>query len=279
MVTKDYYTLSELLNEVSTKQEFKAKKGSNVDSSNKKEQGKAVRDITKGAEDMDKPARNQKVNRPRIENNDFNKGLLHPNFETEPSNTWKERVKAQVMGYPSEYNRKNNDYDASLDFSGNEEFYKSETERVKRDAKSAERERKSGLKASAKAKDGADYSNKTAVKESIEPMKRLVFRNTTFLSEAQVLKRVPEEYKINENRFYMRDNTGTDYLIECNEDSFGCMHVNVVNKFNKQQINEQLDKINKLSNYSSSNVNKTVNKSQIEDMTESINLIRDLMRK
>ena len=76
--------------------------------------------------------------------------------------------------------------------SGNEEFYKSESDRVKRDAKTAERERKSGLKASAKAKDGADYSNKTAVKESVEPMKRLVFRNTTFLSESQVLNRVPE---------------------------------------------------------------------------------------
>ena len=95
---KNYYTLSELLNEVSTKQEFKAKKGSNVENSNKKEQDKAVSTITKDVEKMNKTDKRQSVSQPKKINNDYNKGLLHPNFMTEPSDAWKERVKAQVLG-------------------------------------------------------------------------------------------------------------------------------------------------------------------------------------
>ena len=275
---KNYYRLSELLNEVSTKQEFKAKRGSNVESSNKKEQDKAVSTITKDVERMNKTDKRQRVSQPKKINNDYNKGLLHPNFMSEPSDAWKERVKAQVLGYPSEYNRKHNDYDPALDFSGNENYYKSETERVKRDAKSQEIERKTGLKGNKKTEYGWDYSNKTAIKESV-PSKRLVFKNTIFLNENEVIKRVPEDYIIDENRFYMQDKTGTDYLVECQTDPFGYTHIKVVGKKNKQQLNEELSKMKHLAGYKSSDVLQKVDKSAIEDMSETINNFRQLLCK
>ena len=125
---------------------------------------------------------------------------------------------------------------------------------------------------------GRRFHSGPAVNES-KPTKRLVFKNTQFLSEAQVLSRVPEEYKIDENRFYMRDKTGTDYLVECQADPFGFVHMQIVNKINKQQINEELAKMQRLAGYSYGDDNKKVDKTQLGDMSESINSFRELLRK
>jgi len=177
MKLEEYYTIGELLlNETSnTKQEFDPKIGSGVESSNKKEQEKAVRDITKNAEKLDKDGRREdKPVKPRVEFPDYNKTTLDVNFEYEPDNAWKDRVKAQVEGYPSVQNKEKNGYDQSLGFDGNENFYKARKEMSndRNDLDTIERE--SGLKARIK-KDEIDYSNKTAFNESRQ-IKRLKFQ-------------------------------------------------------------------------------------------------------
>lgn len=276
MKLEEYYTIGELLlNETSgTKQEFKAKIGNGVESSNKREQEKAVRDITKNAEELDGEGRkDDKPVQPRVEFPDYNKTTLDVNFEYEPDDAWKERVKAQAEGYPSVQNKENNGYDQSLGFDGNKNFYdaRKEMSNDRNDLDTIERE--SGLKARIK-KDEIDYSNKTPFNEA-KQIKRLIFKNTTFLSESQVLSKVPEDYRIDENRFYMRDKTGTDYLIECKADPFGYVHMQIVNKFNKQAINEELEKMKRLAGYKYSDDNKKVDTGKMETMSESISNFRE----
>lgn len=278
MVIEKYYTLSELLNEVSNaKQEFKAKIGDGVESSNKKEQDKVVRDITKDAEKIDNPRRSQtdKV-LPAAEPNDWNKSTLDVNFETNASQSYKDRVRAQTLGYPSVHNMNKNDYDPSLDFEGNKDFYEDRKKMSDRRNTIDTQEREAGLKA--RMKTDTDYSNKTMFESSL-PKKRLVFKNTTFLSEAQVLKAVPEDYRIDNNRFYMQDRTGTDYLVECKADPFGYVHVEIANSLNKQQINEELDKMRQLADYNYSDTYKKVNREckKVNDLTESLDIVRNLM--
>ena len=280
MKLEEYYTIGELLlNETSnTKQEFDPKIGSGVESSNKKEQEKAVRDITKNAEKLDKDGRREdKPVKPRVEFPDYNKTTLDVNFEYDPGKEWKDRVEAQAEGYPSVQNKEKNGYDQSLDFEGNKNFYQARKEMSKDRNDLDTIERESGLKARIK-KDEIDYSNKTAFNEA-KQIKRLKFKNTIFLSESQVLSKVPEDYRIDENRFYMQDKTGTDYLIECKADPFGYVHMEITNKFNKQAINEELEKMKRLAGYRYSDDNKKVDSKNIETMSESISSFREKLNK
>ncbi len=278
MVIKEIYTISELLNEVSNaKQEFKAKIGDGVESSNKKEQDKAVRDITKDAEKIDNPRRKQtdKV-LPAAEPNDWNKTTMDVNFEVDAPKSYKDRVRAQALGYPSVYNMNNNDYDPSLDFEGNKDFYDDRKKMSDRRNTLDTQERESGLKARMKTK--TDYDNKTMFENSL-PKKRLVFKNTTFLSEEQVLKAVPEDYRVDENRFFMQDRNGTDFLVECKADPFGYVHMEIVNSLNKRQVNEELDKMRQLADYSYTDTYKKVKRNckSTSDLTESLDIVRNLM--
>ena len=279
MVIEEYYTISELLNEVSnTKQEFKAKIGNGVESSNKREQEKAVRDITKDAEKMDNPRRNQKDKElPAVEPNDYNKTTMDVRFEADAPQSYKDRVRAQALGYPSVQNMENNDYATYLDFDGNKDFYNDRKKMSDHRNEIEKQERESGLKA--RLKTATDYSNKSMFEnKDYLPKKRLVFKNTMFLSEAQVIKAVPEDYRIDENRFYMQDKTGTDYLVECKADPFGYVHVEVVNRLNKVEVNEELDKMRRLADYRYSDDNKKVKKSNsVEEMSESIKNFRELL--
>ena len=276
MANKEFYSIRELLSEVSnTKQEFKAKVGNGVESSNKKEQEKSVREITKAAEELDNPRRNQSDKRPEpINQEDYNKTTLDVNFEYDAPESYKKRVEAQALGYPSVYNKENNDYDPSLDFEGNKRFYDARKQMSKARDKRDTDERDSGLKARMK---DTDYSNKTMF-EAKKPTKRLVFRNTQFLSEAQVLQRVPEDYRVDNNMFYMQDRTGTDYLVECKADPFGFVHMEITNRINKAEINEQLEKMRRLADYKYGDDNVKVDRSSIEDMSESINDFRKILK-
>lgn len=119
-------------------------------------------------------------------------------------------------------------------------------------------------------------SEEDKVNES-KKIKRLKFKNTIFLSESHLLSKVPEDYKVDENRFYMQDKTGTDYLVECKADPFGFVHMDIVNKFNKKAINEELEKIKRLSDYKYSDDNKKVNTKELENMSETISNFRQLL--
>lgn len=275
MKLEEYYTIGELLqiNEESARNEFKPKFGNGAER-NSNNNDKAVKEIIKNASELEKGVkRDDTPVKPRVEFPDYNKTTLDANFEYEPGKEWKDGVEAQAEGYPSVQNKEKNGYDQSLGFDGNENFYKARKEMSKDRNDLDTIERESGLKARIK-KDEIDYSDKTSFNEA-KQIKRLIFKNTTFLSESQVLSKVPEDYRVDENRFYMRDKTGTDYLIECKADPFGYVHMEIVNKFNKQVINEELEKMKRLAAYKYSDDNKKVDSGKMETMSESISNFRE----
>ena len=94
------YNLSEfcrvLRESQQSKQEFKAKKGENVDNEDKKNNGKAVKDI------LDQKYDGGIQNNPKREDprdtDDFNKTTLDVDFDFEPNDSYKAKVKAEVEG-------------------------------------------------------------------------------------------------------------------------------------------------------------------------------------
>lgn len=272
MKLEEYYSVSELLqlNEESAKNEFKPKFGNGAKrSSNDKD----VKDVIKNANSLNKGVgEKEQPKKPKVEFTDYNKTTLDVNFEYEPDDSWKSRVKAQVHGYPSEQNEKENDYAESLGFDGNKKFYDDRKEMSNDRNELDTQERESGLKA--RVKDKTDYSNKDSFKES-KQIKRLKFKNTIFLSEKHLLSKVPDDYRFDENKFYMQDQTGTDYLVECKADPFGYIHMDVTNKFNKSSINEELEKMRRLADYSYKDDNVKIDKNTISDMSESISDFRE----
>ena len=96
--------------------------------------------------------------------------------------------------------------------------------------------------------------NKT--KQTNKNMKRLHYKKTTFLTESQMLKTIPEEFKTNGNRFYVKDASGTEYLVECTVDErFDFPTLSVVSKLNESKTNSEIDRMKQLFGYESSQFN------------------------
>ncbi len=269
------YTVKQLLqlNEESTKNEFNPKFGNGV-KRNSNDNDKAVKEILKNAESLNKGVENKKIKRkPEIEFEDYNKTPMDANFEYEPPKQWKERVeKLATDGTESD---KADYYSTDT----NKEFYKNRNKKYNERSEREENERKKGIVGNNNTQNKAkDYTNVSGyVNENAKPLKRLKFKNTIFLSEAQVLAKVPEDYRVDENKFYIQDKTGTDYLVECKADPFGYVHMEITNKLNKKIINEELDKMRKLADYNYKDDNVKIDKSQISGMSESINNLRQLL--
>lgn len=274
MLESKRYSLDELRDALreSTKQEFKPKKGDGVDAENKKNNGEAVRDIEKRTKEYDGGFQNKERKTPPEDPKDFNKTTLEYNFVTEPSKEYKDRVKQlAVYGTPHQLTAEEKDPEKNggYDYSTTEKFYDDRKEVADIRNERQTDERHAGLKARMYPRE--TFENDTLFKES-RTMKRLHFKNTKFLSEEQMLKKVPDNYRFDGNKFVMRDSTGTDYLVECKVDNnFGYTEMNVVAKYNKEEIKEQLSRMRSLSGYSSeSYFGGTTNESR-ENETKALN--------
>lgn len=113
-------------------------------------------------------------------------------------------------------------------------------------------------------------------------MKRLHFKNTTFLNEEQMLKRIPEDYKFDGNKFLMKDSKGNEYLVECKKDSLceSYIHTNVLDhNCGKETVNEALEKFNHLCGYKSSDFNvKADQLSETKKYNDMLNITRKLTK-
>ncbi len=93
-----------------------------------------------------------------------------------------------------------------------------------------------------------------------------------------MMKRIPDDYKVDGNKFIMKDSKGNEYLVECKKDNLceSFIHVNVVDKVcSKDTIVESLDKFYHLAGYKSSDYNKKVK--QIEE-SQNYNKMLDVTR-
>ena len=85
-------------------------------------------------------------------------------------------------------------------------------------------------------------------------MKRLNFSKTVFLNEAEMIKKIPDDMKIDGNKFYMKDAVGNEYLVECVKDKVinDIIHTKVVDYRNQEKIDEAFKRMKELYGYKSS---------------------------
>lgn len=266
--------------------EFKPKIGSDVESDNKKNNEKAIKDIEKETVKYDGGLTNDKPKNDKIgDNGDFNKTTLDVDFDNEPSKEYTDRVKAQVHGYPSVENEKehtNESDESGADFEGNEEIYDDIKDRNKEVTKQTQDIKRAGLKAREMPKsqydDNTVFENKEQNKSK---MKKLNFKHTKFLSEKHMFSKIPDEYKVNGNKFIMKDAADNEYLIEWVVDEKNNINeANVISHSNKTQLMEDFNKINKLMNYKSSDYFVTTNsKTRLEENNKFGDFINDVRKK
>ena len=66
--------------------------------------------------------------------------------------------------------------------------------------------------------------------------KRLIFKKTTFVTESQMLSRIPEEYKVDGQKIYMKDCKGNEYIVECRKCDYNGNVETIVLNYNNEQI-------------------------------------------
>lgn len=287
MLEAKTYTFSELMEVITESSDNKPVVGKNVWKDNSQNNVKAVKDIMKQTEEFNDVKTSEKSSNPNnIE--DFNKTTLDVNFAYEPSKEYKERVKAQVHGYPSAENEKlhneNKDKEQetdSLDYNGNKEFYKQNSEKQKEVSDKKTELKHAGLKSHNLSKE--DYKDKNIFTNENKKMKRLTY-NKEFLSESQVLKKIPDNFKVDGNKFIMADCNNVQYVIECVKDTnIDYVYTNIVKVIQPEKvISEAFEHMMKLANYNSSDYNKcsTSKTRQVENdkLSENIKRIKELMQ-
>lgn len=254
------YTLSEFCRILKESQEFKAKKGKNVDREDKKNNDKSVNDILKQTKEYDGGFHNKTKREDPRNADDFNKTTIENDYTIEPNKEYKARVKALVHGFNSEENQKNSKIEKEnkgVDFEGNKKFFKEREEVTKKRSNRKEALKKSGLQSKELAKDkefDEEFKDKTIFNEN-KKMKRLHFNKTVFLNESEMLNKIPNDMKVDGNKFLMKDSAGNEYLIECVKDKAinDIIHTNVLDYKNKEKFNEELNRMKELYGYKANN--------------------------
>lgn len=208
---------------------------------------------------------------------DDNKTTVHARVENVPTKKEQETIEAQICGKPSALASTK---DHNADFSGNERFLKN----LKADvADKVEKEiiaKTSGL-TSRELKDRMEAQTMINVEgegKKLKESKRIAvlnFKGTTFLNEEHMVSRIPDDYKVDGNRFKMRDAKDNEFIVEWNEGE-----ANILSYENKTKLNESIAKMKRLSMYSSrdqfgksspqSRLNETKEFSKILDKTRNI---------
>ena len=275
--------------------EFKAKIGPNVESEDKKNNGKAYSDAKKRAKDYDgglsKEVGEEKA---KFEKTDGNKTLLDYTPEN-ASDEYKKRVHAQMKGYTSVAEMENG-IEKCGDFSDNEQIYQGIKKSGKELHGNEEDFKSSGLQANKmprktfvkgemyESKEGVDMRNmintlkeasyipKPVLKENTK-LKTVYFKKTTFLNEEHMTSRIPDEFKNEGEQFRMKDKNGTEYIVEWNNGK-----AEILSYENKQKINETMEKFHHITNYKSNMTRTTTTDKNLQENV-GVNRMLEIMRK
>ena len=256
--------------------EFKPMLGKGVETDDKKNAQETYKAAEKKANNYDgglrEPAKREL--QPRMSGN---KTTLGYDFDAEPSDQYKERVKAQAQGYTSTL-EKDNGIEKAGDFKS--DFYDNEKETIENDAKHREDIRTSGLVSRELKNKDPEYGKvHTAIKEEKKPIKRLTFKHTRFLNESQIFDKLPEEYKTNGNRVIVRDASSNEYLVEwCENRDENFSHGRIVKQRNLKEVNSQMDRINELFGYDSASFNKKNTVNEDTAVADMLNTVRNIIK-
>ena len=256
--------------------EFKAKLGPGVESEDKANNGKAYKDTEKRAKDYDggladsiKVAKYDKTK----EGDDENRTTL--DYEVDNvDQKYKDRIKAQAEGYTS-VAEKENGIEKQGDYEGNEQIFKAITDDADKWKEKMVNARASGLA-------GRTYDKEKTFKHGDlyegKNIKTAYFKKTTFLTEGHMKSRIPDEFKVEENVFRMKDKTGNTYLLEWKDGK-----AEIIGHSNKQGMNESIERMKALAGYKASDYYKgTSTASRLnednEAFTDTLNKMRKIIK-
>ena len=268
--------------------EFKAVLGPNVESDNKKNNGKAYSDAKKRAKDYDGGLEKELgEDKPKYVKVDDNKTTLDYNLPN-ASKEYKDRVKAQVKGYTSELEEKNG-LEKAGDFSDNENIYNGIKDSGKELHKGEDKYKFTKVRIRDEkpksytegemyeSREGFDMRNmidmfranesKTVLKEHV---KTVYFKKTAFLNEEHMMSRIPDEFKKEGEQFKMKDKTGNEYLLEWKNNSG-----NIIGHTNRNGVNESLNRMKSMFNYSSTDSKSSMNESE-DNLVDTLNKVRKM---
>lgn len=272
--TKDFYTIRDIKRLTEAKKESKPVLGDKVQSTNQSNSKKATKDIMNDVDSTVKGIRTKKEIKDSDLNSDLNLSLLDLRYAYDPGKGYKARIKSQVKGYPSVQNEKSTDStkEESLDYEGNAKFYDKQAKKSKELSKKRTTIHHAGLKSHNLPKE--EFEPKTVFNEN--KIKRLNFKNTVFLSESQMLNKIPEDYKKEGNKFIMQDSNGLEYMVECvRDEQFNYLKFNILNKMNRKELNEQFKRMKELYNYNSSEHTRNyTDNSTMSELLESVRKIK-----
>lgn len=253
--------------------EFNAKLGAGVESSNKKNNEKSYKESTKKTGVKTTEPKKKELDR----SDDMNCTTLDSALIANAGDKFKERVKAQAQGYTSTLEKKNKT-DRDGEFDDDARIYNSMKKNAEKRNKVKTDIEHSGIVGSKTPKKEKEtmYEN-----VNLSSPKRLIFKKTTFVNESQMLSRIPEEYKVDGQKIYMKDCKGNEYIVECRKcDYNGNVETIVLNYNNEQILNEKVNRMWELFNYDSAKNTGTFKKQdRINEDTklgELINRAREL---
>lgn len=253
--------------------EFKARLGAGVETENKKNNEKSYKEAEKRAKDYDGGL--GKITKNKIDrSDDNNRTTLDYTTKGEVNDKYTKRVKAQVKGYTSELEAKNGiEKNGELDDDSRiyNSFKKNATERNK----AKEELEHSGIVSSKLPK---THKNDLYESKNLVP-KRLVFKKTTFINEKQVLSRIPEEYKVDGQKIFMKDSKGNEYIVECAKCQYnGNIETTIVNYNNQTILNEKVNRMKELFEYDSAKAYGSTNKDMRVNENKTFNSLMDHAR-
>ena len=257
------YTINELktlIRESAT--EFKSKLGDGVEKENKKNNSASYKETEKRMEDFN--GKTEKKSKPVVNDKlDGNKSTLDYTMEGDPGDDYRDKIKAQAEGYTSTL-EKNNKIEKCGEFS--DKTYNMLKKAGKEMQNNIENMKKTGLTARELPKD--TFKKENMYKES-KNIKVLNFKNTTFLNEKQMIAKIPDHYKVEGNRFKVKDAGHNEFIVEWSDNE-----ANILTYENKQKLNESIDKFKKLCFYKSQDQFKKSNtNSRLHESYEFVNIL------
>lgn len=232
-------------------QEFKPVLGKNVESDNKKNNDESYKEIEKQVETMKvKPTANGMEDKKELpERHDDNATTVSANPVLDPPQEYKDKVKAQAKGYTSKAEEENGIEKADEYDDDGKILNQFDKNRDDIEQKRIEKAR-AGLVARELPKERFE---KNHLDENSKPKPRTFkFKHTTFVNEAQVLDRIPEEYKRDGQVFHMIDASENEYVVECTySPKADIMETHIIEHKNKKVMNEQVNRMFQLMGYNS----------------------------
>lgn len=199
-----------------------------------------------------------------------NKNMLDLQFDNDPGKEYVDRVEKLVTGKDSPYGNKPENEEA---MGSNKAFYDAAKKASNNFTGKRQELENSGIvgkvipvgqKSTPFSKSKTQESIQTPETVSnVEKHKKLHFKNTKFLSEKHMFSLIPEDYKINEKKFVMKDKNEDEYLIEWKNDAESKISEAIILKHeNKKKLQEEFSKIKSLYQYNSKSQSGLLNNQQ-----------------